>query len=106
MNKFNTLYNKLLFEELNMLPTTDTILPKELCNPNNCYKWIKGKANVYACLITDTNYEIVAGFLHRNRENANTKPQVGKYLVYNPHIEEKGGQIWMNKLAGYSLATP
>lgn len=105
MNKFDTLFNKIIFEELQKLPTTDTVLPENLCNPDNCYRWVKGQANVYGCLITDENVEQVSEFLKKDRENSNVKPQVGRYLVYNPHIAEKDGQVWMNKLSGYSKAT-
>ena len=106
MNKFDELYNKIIFEEIQKLPTTDTILSKNLCNPNNCYRWVKGQANVYACLITNKNFEQAIEFLKKDRENSNVKPQVGKYLIYNPHIKEQDGQVWMNKLAGYSKTTP
>ena len=104
MNSFKNLYNKIIFEDLNKLPTTDTILPENLCNPNNCYKWVKGQANVYGCKITEENIEAVKKFL-KVREKANLNPQIGRFVVYNPNIPEKGGQIWMNKLTGYVPAT-
>jgi len=104
MENFKTLYNKIIFEDLNKLPTPDTILPENLCNPNNCYKWVKGQANVYGCKITEENVETVKKFL-KVREKANLIPQIGRYVVYNPNIPEKGGQIWMNKLSGYTEAT-
>lgn len=105
MKKFDKLYNKIVFEEVGKLPTTDTILPESLCNPDNCYRWVKGQANVYACMITEDNVELATKFLQNCRENKNKQAQVGKYLVFNPNIPEEGGQVWMNKLSGYSKAT-
>lgn len=104
MNKFDKLFN-LIMEEIKDLPTTDTILSKDLCNPDNCYRWVKGQANVYGCMITEDNVDLATKFLQKCRENKNKKAQVGKYLVYNPNIPEDGGQVWMNKLSGYSKAT-
>lgn len=105
MSKFNDVYNRILFEELNKLPTADEILPQDMCNPSTCFKWVKGQANVYGCMITAENLAAVTNFL-QVREMPGLKPQVGKFVVYNPHIEEKDGQIWMNKLNGYIKATP
>ena len=87
------------------IPTTDTILPIELCNPENCYRWRKGQTNVYACLITNENIKDADEFLKKDRENSNISPQIGKYVIYNPNIPESDGQVWMNKLPGYSKAT-
>lgn len=88
-----------------IIPTTDTIFPIELCNPDNCYRWVKGRVNVYACLITNENMKNAHEFLKKDRENPNVSPQIGKYIVFNPNIPESDGQVWMNRLSGYSKAT-
>lgn len=118
MSKFNDAYNRILFEELNKLPTVDEVLPQDMCNPSTCFKWVKGQANVYGCMITAENLEAVTNFL-QVREMPELKPQIGKFVVYNPNIAKEDGQIWTGKaqeviidnkkeivLKGYTKATP
>ena len=104
MSKFSKAY-KTIMEEIGGYPMTDIPLRNELCDLDHLYRWTKGKANVYACLITDENAKLSEEFLHRCRENQNKKVKIGQYIVYNPNIPEDAGQVWMNKLSGYSKAS-
>lgn len=111
MSKFNDLYN-LLMEEIEQqnekltakTDDKDFYLNQDECNPQHIYKWSKGLANVYGCKVTEDNLEAAKKFL-KVKENPNLTPTKGKFIVYNPHISENGGQIWMNKLEGYEKAT-
>ena len=105
MNKFDKLFNLIMEEivegETSNKLTPKTVLPVDQCNPQHCYKWVKGKVNVYGCKITEDNLDAVKSFL-KVREKSDLTPTVGKFVVYNPQIKEKDGQIWMNKLNGYT----
>lgn len=89
MNKFNEVYMKIIHEQ-----TDDSFMKK-------FFRWNKGEVTVYAHMVTDDDIDLCNDFIAQCRENIGMKAKPGRYLVYNPNIPKKDGQVWMNKLSGY-----